>query len=191
MDLFDDMRNLLLGTDDDTTCVWNACDPYTTRAVRGVEGHGQSSNCGRTNKEGIDFVKSSVEGFERYLALYHTPQEHGGCADCRFFLQCKGQCPGTAIDGDWRNRTEHCDMWKSLFRQLEEQLLDDDQIPLSASPERRDLEAGFLEMWAEGSSTSIAGVRRSMAGRGNGGASVPDGFVHGDVPHGDAPHGDG
>jgi uncharacterized protein len=104
---------------------------------------------------------------------------------------CKGQCPGTAIDADWRNRTEHCDMWKGLFRQLEEQLLDDDQIPLSASPDRRDIEAAFLEMWAEGSSTSIAGVRRSMAERGSADASVPDGFVHGDVPHGDAPHGDG
>ena len=118
LDLFDDMRNLLLGTDDQTTCVWNACDPYTTRAVRGVEGMGQASNCGRTNKDGIDFVKAPVEGFERYLALYHTPQEHGGCADCRFFVMCKGQCPGTAIDGDWRNRTEHCDLWKGLFLSL-------------------------------------------------------------------------
>ena len=191
MDLFDDMRNLLMGTDDQTTCVWNACDPYTTRAVRGVEGHGQSSNCGRTNKEGIDFVKASIEGFERYLALYQTPQEHGGCADCRFFLMCKGQCPGTAIDGDWRNRTEHCDMWKGLFRELEERLLDNGEFPLSTSPERRDIEAAFLEMWGEGSSTSIAGVRRSMAERENAGGSFPDGFIHGDVPHGDAPHGDG
>jgi uncharacterized protein len=193
MDLFDDMRNLLMGTDDQTTCVWNACDPYTTRAVRGVEGHGQSSNCGRTNKEGIDFVKASAEGFERYLALYHAPQEHGGCADCRFFLMCKGQCPGTAIDGDWRNRTEHCDLWKGLFRQLEEQLLDGDQIPVSASPGRRDIEAAFLEMWGAGDSTSIAGVRRSMAEREHIAAagSVPDGFVHEDAPHGDVPHGDG
>ena len=112
LDLFQDMRNLLLGTDDNTTCVWNACDPYTTRAVRGVEGFGQASNCGRTNKDGIDFVKSGTEGFERCLAPYNTPQEHGGCKDGRFFLQCKGQCPGTSIDGDWRNRTEHCDLWK-------------------------------------------------------------------------------
>src|SRR5207247_7363385 len=102
---FRDMKQLLRGRDNHTSCVWNACDPYTTRAVRGVEGTGQSSNCGRTNKDGIDFVKAPVEGFERYLALYHTPQEHGGCSGCRFFIMCKGQCPGTAIDGDWRNRT--------------------------------------------------------------------------------------
>jgi len=193
LDLFDDMRNLLLGTDDQTTCVWNACDPYTTRAVRGVEGMGQASNCGRTNKDGIDFVKAPVEGFERYLALYHTPQEHGGCADCRFFVMCKGQCPGTAIDGDWRNRTEHCDLWKGLFRGLEDQLLDAGEIPLSASPERRDVEAGFLELWATGESTSIAGVRRWMTERAAvavAAASALGEVSHGDVPHGDAPHGD-
>jgi len=174
LDLFDDLRNLLMGTDDETTCVWNACDPYTTRAVRGVEGQGQSSNCGRTNKEGIDFVKSSQEGFERYIALYNTPQDEGGCSGCRFFLMCKGQCPGTAIDGDWRNRTEHCDLWKGLFREMEEQFLDAGQTPISASPERAALEAAFLEMWAAGDSTSIAGVRRWLEQRRqNGDPSVP------------------
>ena len=64
---------MLLGQDQSTTCVWNACDPYTTRAVQGIEGHGQRSNCGRTNKDGIDFVKADREGFERYLALYPRP----------------------------------------------------------------------------------------------------------------------
>lgn len=165
LDLFEDMRNLLFGADDYSTCVWNACDPYTTRAVRGVEGSGQSSNCGRTNKDGVDFVKADAEGFERYLALYHTPQEDGGCKDCRFFLMCKGQCPGTSIDGDWRNRTEHCNLWKSLFRQLEDRALDEGRIPLSASPERRDIEAAFLEQWARGQNTSIAGILRQMTER--------------------------
>ena len=56
-DLFTDMRNQLMGNDKHSTCVWNACDPLTTRAVRGIEGFGQRSNCGRTNKEGVDFVK--------------------------------------------------------------------------------------------------------------------------------------
>jgi uncharacterized protein len=85
-DLFDDMRKMLLGQDEHTTCIWNACDPYTTRAVRGIEGNGQRSNCGRTNKDGIDFVKSTKAGYERYLALYSTPQDAGGCSGCRFFL---------------------------------------------------------------------------------------------------------
>ncbi len=189
-DLFDDMRNLLLGTDDQTTCVWNACDPYTTKAVRGVEGTGQTSNCGRTNKDGIDFVKAAVPGFERYLALYQTPQEHGGCSGCRFFLMCKGQCPGTALDGDWRNRTEHCDLWKTLFRRLEDRLLDEGHQPLSTNPERVEVEKAFLDLWTSGQSLSIAGVRRWMAeGRDPAALSAP-GEVHGDRPHGDRAHGD-
>ena len=103
VDLFNDFRNMLLGRDNTTTCTWTGCDPYTTRAVHGM-GDGQSSNCGRTNKDGVDFTKASRAGFERYLALYHTPREYGGCKGCRFFLMCKGQCPGTAMGGDWRNR---------------------------------------------------------------------------------------
>lgn len=55
-DTFDDMRNLLRGRDHDASCVWHACDPYTTKAVQGIEGFGQRSNCGRTNKDGVDFV---------------------------------------------------------------------------------------------------------------------------------------
>ena len=56
-DLFAEMALLLMGRDEGTSCVWNACDPYTTSSVRGVEGHGERSNYGRTNKDGIDFVK--------------------------------------------------------------------------------------------------------------------------------------
>lgn len=155
-DLFEDMRQMLLGKDESTTCVWNACDPYTTRAVRGVEGNGQRSNCGRTNKEGIDFVKAPVEGFERYLALYHTPQENGGCKGCRFFLMCKGQCPGTGMDNDWRNRSEHCEAWKWAYARMEEELTARGEEPLSLSPLREPLEAHFLQTWQSGRNTIMA-----------------------------------
>jgi uncharacterized protein len=153
LDVFSDMRKMLVGDDRSTTCVWNACDPYTTRAVRGVEGNGQRSNCGRTNKDGIDFVKSATPGFERYLALYHTPQEAGGCQGCRFFLMCKGQCPGTAIDGDWRNRTEHCAVWKALFTRLEEDMLAKGRRPLSLSRQLKAVEGTFLKAWSAGRNT--------------------------------------
>lgn len=191
LDVFEDMRNLLLGQDNATTCVWNACDPYTTRAVRGVEGSGQSSNCGRTNKDGIDFVKSGTEGFERYLALYHTPQEHGGCRDCRFFLMCKGQCPGTSLEGDWRNRTEHCDLWKKLFRHFEETLLDQGIQPLSASPDRNRVEQAFLASWASGQNMYISRALEQLRQEPVGAASpvaAGNGGGHGDL-HGDS-HGD-
>jgi uncharacterized protein len=76
---------------------------------------------------------------------------------------CKGQCPGTAIDGDWRNRTENCELWKGLFRHLEGVLLEEGRVPLSSSPERRDVEAAFLDLWTTGQNLSISGVRRRMS----------------------------
>ncbi|MEN8188233.1 MAG: radical SAM protein [Thermodesulfobacteriota bacterium] len=154
-DVFGDIRNMLLGRDDNTTCIWNGCDPYTTRAVQGVEGHGQRSNCGRTNKDGIDFVKADQVGFERCLALYYTPREHGGCSGCRFFLMCKGHCPGGAIDGDWRNRSQACDMWIRLFEHTEKELLDNGEEPLSLSSFREPLEQFALGEWSKGCSAYL------------------------------------
>jgi uncharacterized protein len=156
IDPFVGLRRLLVGDDRKTTCVWHACDPYTTRAVRGVEGQGQRTNCGRTNKDGVDFVKAEAAGYERYAALYHTPQDAGGCADCRFFMMCKGQCPGTAISGDWRNRSEHCDVWKALLASLERELLDAGQTPLSVRDDRLSVERFALERWSAGQMVSMA-----------------------------------
>jgi len=177
-DVFSDMQNLLLGTDNSTTCIWNACDPYTTAAVRGVEGNGQSSNCGRTNKDGIDFTKADTPGFERYLALYQTPQEHGGCNGCRFFLMCKGNCPGTSIEGDWRNRTEHCEVWKQLYSYLEAKLIDEGEIPLSIRSVRRELEQAMLNTWATGQNTNLYSALNWLKD-GNSG-SVTLHYTHGD-----------
>ncbi|MBN1993734.1 MAG: radical SAM protein [Anaerolineae bacterium] len=209
-DIFKDMRHMLLGQDNAATCIWNACDPHTTRAVRGVEGGGQRSNCGRTNKDGIDFIKADVEGFERYLALYHTPQEYGGCRDCRFFLMCKGSCPGSALDYDWRNRSAYCRVWFELYRYFEDRLVEQGLQPLSLRPERRQAEHLILEAWAANCYMSVkAALTRIEQGRaaggptahGNGHGDAPHGDhtdgrgpghrdSHGDAPHGDAPHGD-
>jgi uncharacterized protein len=152
-DVLDEMVQSLRGQDYDTSCVWRACDPYTTEAVHGVEGNGQSSNCGRTNKDGVDFVKAKRAGYERYLALYQTPQEDGGCKDCRFFMMCKGQCPGTALHGDWRNRSELCGVWKQLFTHQEQQLLQRQRVPLSLHPQRARLEQRMLEHWERGNNS--------------------------------------
>lgn len=160
-DVFHDMRRMLVGHDSSTTCIWNACDPYTTHAVHGVEGTGQRTNCGRTNKDGIDFVKADQPGYERYLALYWTPQEAGGCRNCRFFLMCKGQCPGTAIGGDWRNRTEHCEVWKALLTSLEHDLVTKGITPVSLSPVRNKLERAHLEAWEAGRPTSMSRILKT------------------------------
>jgi radical SAM protein with 4Fe4S-binding SPASM domain len=162
-DLFKEMRRLLVGDDKKVTCVWTGCDPYTTEAVQGIEGNGQRSNCGRTNKEGIDFVKSDAVGFERYLALHSTPQNEGGCSGCRFFIMCKGHCPGTAIEGDWRNRTEHCEVLKRVFEYFEAELLAQGVVPLSKNVELREqVEEAFLAHWERGKSTSMRSILGSI-----------------------------
>jgi uncharacterized protein len=155
-DLFDEMEALLEGRDQKVGCTWRACDPYTTEAVQGIEGNGQSSNCGRTNKEGVGFIKAKTTGYERYLALYRTPQAENGCQGCRFFLMCKGQCPGTSINGDWRNRTEHCEEWKELFATIERRMILAGKVPLTIQPLRFDLEARHLQAWERGENPSIS-----------------------------------
>lgn len=159
IDLFRETESLLLGKDSEVPCVWRACDPYTTPAVRGIEGHGQRSNCGRTNKDGVDFVKSDPPSFERVLLLRRTPFETGGCSGCRFFIFCKGQCPGGAIDGDWRNRSEHCSLWFQLFIHVEAQLVARGETPLSLrEDDRRRVEAGLVSAWEQGINPTIEQV---------------------------------
>lgn len=166
VDVFDDIYQMLKNVDDgNATCTWRACDPYTTRAVRGVEGNGQRSNCGRTNKEGIDFFKADEEGFERYYALYFTPQAYGGCEGCRFFIYCKGQCPGTAIDGDWRNKSSDCRLWKHLFEVTESRVLREGITPLTLSPIRPYVEMEMLEAWKRGQNISVGQALRLAAQR--------------------------
>ncbi len=156
LDLFEEMESLLSGQDGNVGCTWRACDPYTTEAVQGIEGNGQSSNCGRTNKDGIGFIKAGTAGYERYLALYRTPQADNGCAGCRFFLMCKGQCPGTSIEGDWRNRTEHCEEWKHLFNLIERRMIVAGKIPLTIQPVRFELERRQIDAWERGENPSIS-----------------------------------
>ena len=165
---FSDIRRLLTETAPSVTCVWNHCDPLTTAAVRGVAADGAQSNCGRTNKDGVNWVKSDSPGLERYVVLHQTPQKFGGCRDCRYFLFCKGQCPGTAIDGDWRNRTADCETWYALFSMIETELMEDGQIVNTSDKEvmRRFEEQMFSSP-----------------------KDTPHGDAHGDSPHGDA-HGD-
>ena len=64
---FREMRRMLRGREAGASCTWLGCDPYNTAAVQGVEGNGRRSNCGRTNKDGIDFEKADTRGMERSL----------------------------------------------------------------------------------------------------------------------------
>jgi len=211
-DVFADIEAVLARGDDNVTCTWGPCDPYTTPAVQGVDGAGNLSNCGRTNKDGVAWLKADQNAKERQLALYYTPQEYGGCQGCRFFLMCKGQCPGTAIDGDWRNRSRDCETWQALLEYKERELLDRGVIPRSVAPRRAEREHLYLEsLWSSGSSnqphgdhtdhgdshgdhtdyalTVSAAPVRSDHGDDHGDhtdrAIIARGDDHGDVPHGD------
>jgi uncharacterized protein len=165
-DLLTDLEALLLGDDSRVKCVWTACDPYTTRAVEGIGGHGESLGCGRVVKDGVAFLRAEESGYERYMALYHTPQAAGGCEGCRFFLMCRGQCPGTAVDGDWRNKTDQCGTWMRVFQAIEADFVTEGKQPLSLSPIREEVEHELLSSWEQGRRTTVAAaVRRVTAQR--------------------------
>ncbi|MDB5581528.1 MAG: chuR [Bradyrhizobium sp.] len=162
LDITDDKKQLLLMEDDEVVCSYLACDPQVTAAVRGMGGDGTRHKCGLTDKEGVNFLAPEASGYERYMALYHSPQAVGGCAECRFFLACKGQCPGTAINGDWRNRSEHCEVWRHLFSTAEAELLAEGREPVSRHARRPEIEAALLAAWQEGQNPRLSQLRSTL-----------------------------
>ncbi len=179
-----DMTQLLLGDDRQATCSWNACDPYTTRAVHGVTGKGDRVNCSRTNKAGVPMQKADRELLVRPLALFHTPQEHGGCKDCRWWFACKGNCPGESIGGDWRRKTEHCGTLQIVFEALERRLAFLGYRPISSDEKRRTkLERGLLEAFAAGVPLRVHPALHGIR------AATRPGGQHAEL-HGDSAHGD-
>jgi uncharacterized protein len=180
-----DMVTLLLGLPQPTTCTWNACDPYTTRAVQGVTGQGELVNCGRTNKYGIDMLKADDELMIRPLALYELPLTEGGCRGCRFFYACKGHCPGEAIDGDWRNKTEHCETLRAVFGALEMRLSGLGFRPLSLNHET--VERRIVDALRKG---RIISPHDAISNKGKCQGQGHGDRAHGDQGHGDRGHGD-
>ncbi|WP_238915816.1 radical SAM protein [Clostridium sp. YIM B02555] len=162
IDIIDEIKNELLGKDRSTSCVWHCCDPYATQSVKGIDDSIFMYNCGRTNKDGVDFIKANKEGFQRYIALYNTPQEYGGCMGCRFFIICKGQCPGTALNGDWRNKSELCNVLKELFSHLENTLLKNGEHTITEEPTRYYIEKKLLSYWEKGIQTTLESICLSM-----------------------------
>lgn len=129
-DLVPEIEKLLMERNPSVSCIWNGCDPYTTPAVQGILSDGTMANCGRVNKDGINWQKATSRGNERLIALYNTPEEYNGCKGCRFFFACKGECPGQS--SDWRERTDHCGLLKRIFGYIEDKLLAEGRQPISA-----------------------------------------------------------
>ena len=213
---FREIVSLLRANSQDAMCVWHACDPWNTAAVQGLEGDGSPSHCTRTNKDGIDWVPAEGSGVEttwqigdfyksnrsheRQLSLYVTPQEHGGCNDCRFWTMCMGQCPGTAEEsvdgklGDWRLRSSYCQTWKDLFEEGERRLLEIGETPLSMHPKLKEIEQVMYQAWESGKEiqvgTAIRVVEGTMTLQQVGENAHGDHFDTGSYSHDDK-HGDG
>lgn len=147
---FSEYPRMVMGNDKDTTCYWNSCDPGNTQAVYGIEGDGSLSNCGRTNKEGIDWYKADRNSYARYISFYYTPDEMGGCQGCRFWMACGGNCPGEAIDGDFRNKTTHCGLVKAILTHYENREEAQGRLPVTKSPQRPAIEKIMLDRMAQG-----------------------------------------
>jgi uncharacterized protein len=148
---FAEMRKVLHADDSKVNCTWKSCDPLNTQAVYGVEGDGALSNCGRTNKEGIEWYKADKNAYLRYISLYNTPDEMGGCKGCRFFMACGGSCPGESDKGDFRNKTIHCGTQKALLGFYEQKIIEEGGEPITLSPLRPLIEGVMLESFAKDS----------------------------------------
>lgn len=150
---FNEIKQMQLqGDTNGVGCVWNSCDVMNTQSVYGIEGNGQLSNCGMVNKQGIEWTKGENPNSNnvdynhiRDVILYQTPQEQEGCKDCPFFLLCNGYCVGSAIDGDWRNRSVHCHTLKTLFEYYEKEVEQEGSIPFSKRVDRSALEKMYIE----------------------------------------------
>jgi len=164
-DIFRDVEDMLGARDNDATCTFLSCDPYTTHAVQGIDSQGNKANCGRGNKEGINWIKADIDGFERQMALYNTPQEHGGCQGCRFFIMCKAHCPGTGINMDWRNRTDTCMNWKVAFSIFEKLMLKKGETPLSLSPDLKKYEDVLMYGYSRGAEIRLNMIKQYLDGK--------------------------
>ena len=138
------------GTSAGVGCLWCGCDPMTTPAVQGVEPDGSSSLCLRLRSGPASWGKGPPGPQVRSLVLRATPQEDGGCRGCRQIITCKGQCPGTAIDGDWRKRSRDCETWRGLLEHFEETLLAAGERPVTLRPDRDKIEERMAGWWAAG-----------------------------------------
>jgi uncharacterized protein len=146
------------GTDGGVNCTWTGCDPWTTPAVRGIEADGSRTLCQRVHNNATQWQPLRAGTFARQLVLRSTPQDQGGCQGCRQMITCKGQCPGTAIDGDWRKRSRDCQFWKDLLEHFEGVLLDAGEFPVTLRHDRDQIEEAMASRWAAGMGAHITSV---------------------------------
>ncbi len=161
-DVFKDIRRLLLGKDNDVTCIWNGCNLWSTSALFGVNADGSRHGCGRSEEDSKWLPVERCGVNSRPLLLMETPQEEGGCMGCRHFVVCKGQCPGMCIDDDWRMRSVDCELWRTLIEDEEARIVARGGEPVTLRKDLRQIEEAMRATWARNKTATISAALRSI-----------------------------
>ncbi len=107
---FSDMLYSILGQQEKAMCHFQGCDPFSTQAGIVVTSQGRISVCHKFLEEQIEYTRPLKTREELLLAT--------DCKGCNFFANCKGGCPANAPDGDWRNKTIWCVVYRPLWRKI-------------------------------------------------------------------------
>lgn len=150
-------------------CTFMGCDSFHTASATVVLDDGSITNCMRTNDKEILLQHPALYG-TRTEILSETPQEYGGCKDCKYWTACYGGCPSITIDHDWRNKTSLCFLWKSLFQYFE-MVLNFVEYP-GISPKSQNKNCASSSKISKGQCLDRSGA-------------MGHGDSHGDIPHGD------
>jgi hypothetical protein len=78
---------------------------------------------------------------------------------------CKGHCPGTGIDMDWRNKTDTCLNWKTLFSMYEKLMLKKGQQPFSLHPNLKKYEEVMLHGFSKGVELRLTQITKHLEGK--------------------------
>lgn len=119
-------------------CVNTECNVFNAGAAKIIKGDGGTTGCGKTWStvgDGVPFLQGIENDSEydqvnaRYRSLKKTPGPHtedepdmGGCKGCKYWNVCKGGCPSSGMDYDYRNRTIWCEAKYALYEKIEEDL---------------------------------------------------------------------
>lgn len=192
-----DVVDLVMGYRN-ATCIFTQCDVWRTASERTIDKDGQVGCClkGGAAVDGLQVPALDRVGYERSESLRQTPQENGGCKDCRFWFICYGLCPGEGIGNDWRKKSRFCEAWKTLFSHIEAKIkalmpnviTASELYPACPSSEmvQTNLSSGG-STWQIASRKNVEDVRKIQPEKKESEGNRP----HGDRPHGDKPHGDG
>lgn len=196
-----DVIDLMMGYGNGT-CIFTQCDIWKTTSEQTIDKDGQLGCClkGGAAIDALQVPALERIGYERYESLRQTPQENGGCKDCRFWFICYGLCPGEGEGNDWRNRSRFCEAWKTLFSHIEAKikaLMPNIITAPELYPTCPTVAMTQVNLAPGGSAWQIAhrkkveDVREMQLEQKDGRQDKPHSDQgHGDKPHGDKPHGD-